>query len=335
MPMLMTTQPATDLKPLGRRGAAIARSVVLPSRPVRRAYALVSCVVALLSLPGAATAGGAWVPEPGHGDVSLGFSDKSADRSYDVQGNAYFNRSGGQRSYHDFRYLYLSGEAGLFKRLSLTYLFTYLDGYEGVRSAEEKNAGLSDAWLGLKYALRTGDLPMAIAFTYRTPYFYDLQGPYNRHLFDANGKVKGVSPEWRGLLKEDYTLSYLISRSMLGRGWWNVQAGYSWREGAPADAIPISADAGFPLPFLGSWVKVAGVYVGSRHNDSRAQPDDRFGSSATNNFNDAEMLKGGVSWLLPLAHRERWFVEVGYNQWLWGRSARIYKEPFFSIDRRY
>jgi hypothetical protein len=47
------------------------------------------------------------------------------------------------------------------------------------------------------------------------------------------------------------------------------------------------------------------------------------------------MLKGGVSWLLPLSHRERWFVEVGYNQWLWGRSARIYKEPFFSISRRY
>jgi hypothetical protein len=293
-------------------------------------------ILASLLLPCAALAGGAWVPDPGHGDVALGYSDKFADRSFDVQGNRYFNRSGnGQRSYHDFRYLYLSGETGLLKDLSLTYLFTWLDGYEGVRSAEEKNAGLSDAWLGLKYALRTGDLPMAIAFTYRTPYFYDLQGPYNRHLFDSRGNVTGVSPEWRGLLKEDFTLSYLISRSMLGRGWWNAQAGYTVRTGAPADAIPISADAGFPVPFLSSWVKVSAVYVGSRHNDSRPQPDDRFGVSARNNFNDAQMLKAGASWLVPFGRRQRWYAEVGYNQWLWGRSARIYREPFFSFDRRY
>jgi hypothetical protein len=293
-------------------------------------------ILAILLGAGAARAGGAWVPDPGHGDIALGYSDKFADRSFDVHGDEYFNRSGnGQRSYHDFRYLYLSGEAGLFKNLSVTYLFTYLDGYEGVRSAEEKNAGLSDAWIGVKYALRTGDLPMALAFTYRTPYFYDLQGPYNRHLFDSRGNVTGVSPEWRGLLKEDYTLSYLISRSMLGRGWWNAQAGYTVRAGAPADAIPISADAGFPVPFLRSWVKVSGVFVGSRHNASRPQPNDRFGVSARNNFNDAQMLKAGASWLVPLGRGDRWYVEAGYNQWLWGRSARIYREPFFSIDRRY
>jgi hypothetical protein len=293
-------------------------------------------LIASLAIPSAAWAGGAWVPDPGHGDVALGYSDKSADTSWDVDGHSYINRGANrQRSYHDFRYVYLSGEAGLFRRLSATYLVTYLDGYEGVRSNEEHNAGFSDAWLGLKYALRQGDLPMAIAFTYRTPYLYDLQGRYNRHLFDQNGRIIGVSPEWRGLLKHDYGLSYLISRSMLGRGWWNAQAGYTWREGAPADAIPISFDAGFPLPFLGSWAKVAGVYVGSAHNDTPAQPDDRFGSSATNNFNDASMFKAGVSWLVPIARSQRWYFEVGYNQWFWGRSARRYNEPFFSFDRRY
>ncbi len=302
---------------------------------MKRSSAGLLCALAVVLLPGVAAAGGAWVPDPGHGDIGLGYSDKFADRSFDTQGNEYFNRSGGKRSYHDFRYLYLSGEAGVFKNLSVTYLFTYLDGYEGIRSAEEKNAGLSDAWLGVKYALKTGSLPMALAFTYRTPYFYDLPGPYNRHLFDSHGNVTGVSPEWRGLLKEDYTLSYLISRSMLGRGWWNAQVGYTVRTGAPADALPISVDAGFPLPVFNSWAKVAATYVGSRHNDSKPQPDDRFGVSATNNFNDAEMLKVGASWLVPFGRRDTWYAEVGYNQWVWGRSSRIYKEPFFSLDRRY
>ena len=54
---------------------------------------------------------------------------------------------------------------------------------------------------------------MAIAATYRAPYFYDLPGAYNRYLFDAQGKRRGVSPEWRGLLQEDYTLTYLLSHS--------------------------------------------------------------------------------------------------------------------------
>src|SRR5436305_8717890 len=98
---------------------------------MKRTYALLSFAALLLLLPHAATAGGAWVPEPGHGDVSLGFSDKFADRSWSVAGDAYYNRGANrQRSYHDFRYLYLSGETSPLKNLSIIYLFTYLDGYE-------------------------------------------------------------------------------------------------------------------------------------------------------------------------------------------------------------
>ena len=32
---------------------------------------------------------------------------------------------------------------------------------------------------------------------------------------------------------------------------------------------------------------------------------------------------------------KRWFAEVGYNQWVWGRSARRYKEPFLAIGRKF
>ena len=74
--------------------------------------------VAGLTLLGAgsspAWAGGAWIPDPGHGYVYFGFSRKSAGSSWSVQGNAYDNaNNAGVISWHDFRYLYLSAEVGV------------------------------------------------------------------------------------------------------------------------------------------------------------------------------------------------------------------------------
>jgi hypothetical protein len=297
-------------------------------------------ITSALALPEAASAGGAWVPAPGEGDVSIGYSRKTASSSWDRQGNGYDNttvREGHtHRHHHDFRYTYLSGEVGLVKNVSATFLVTHLYGLEGPRHELERNSGLSDAWFGLKYSLRQGNLPMALAFTYRTPYFYDLEGPYSRHLFDSTGKFRGVSPEWRGLLKHDYTLSYLISDSFRdGRGWWNVQAGYTLREGAPADEVPISADLGYPLPFWNANLKAATVMVLAQGNDTLRKPDDRFGTSARNNFNNASMMRAGVGLIVPFGEDRRWAAEVGYNQWLWGKSARQYQEPYLSVSRRF
>jgi hypothetical protein len=294
---------------------------------------------AFLLIPAAGFCGGAWVPDPGKGDVELGFSRKTASSSWDVDGNAYTNTTvvNGKKviSYHDFRYTYLSGEVGVFHRLSARYLFTYLYGLEGAHVDEEKNVGFSDAWLGLKYALTQGSWPMALAATERTPFLYDLPGAYNRYLYDAQGNRRGVSPEWRGLLKRDYSLTYLVSHSFLdGRGWMNFETGYTWREGAPADQVPLTAEIGYPLPWWGMAVKGSVVAVESLGNDSPAEPDDRFKASATNNFNDASMVKAGVSLIAPLNGRGL-DLEVGYNQWLWGKSARRYREPFVSLGWRF
>jgi hypothetical protein len=291
--------------------------------------------VSLFAAAGIARGGGAWVPPPGKGDLNLGFSDKTAHTSYDTAGNLVTNLTtvNNQRvpTYHDFRYGYLSGEIGLVKNLSTRILVTYLYGLEGAKDAEELNHGLSDAWIGLKYGLRQNtSLPMAVAVTLRTPYFYDLPGPYNRHLFDSRGNVVGNSPEWRGLLKKDLTVSYLVSRSFLeGRGWASLEAGYTWREGAPADQIPVWAEVGYPLPFLRAGFKTTATFVRSRYNFSAQRPDDRFGNGASNNFNAASMLRVAGSFFVPVG--ERWYIEAGYGQWVWGRSARRYKEPYISV----
>jgi hypothetical protein len=114
----------------------------------------------------------------------------------------------------------------------------------------------------------------------------------------------------------------------------NLEAGYTWREGAPADQIPVTAELGWPLPVMGAAVKGSLVYVDSLGNDSPRKPDDRFGANATFNFNDASMARAGVSFILPVGQSGT-SVELGYNRWIWGESARRYNEPFLSIGKRF
>lgn len=294
--------------------------------------------VLTLALSGtSAWAGGAWVPDPGHGYAYLGFSRKTAGSSWSVQGDAYDNaNSAGIVSWHDFRYLYLTAEVGIIKNLSVVLTPTWLYGLEGPKTNYEKNVGLSDAWIGFKYGVHKGTVPMAIAFNHRTPYFYDLPGAYSRTLFDSSGRARGVSPEWRGLLKHDFSISYLASRSLFNyKGWASVETGYTWRDGAPANQIYFTGDGGYPLPFAEARLKATVHFEHSVGSDSPRQPDDRFGASATNNFNYASYLKLGASAIVPFGAKKEWAAEVGYNQWVWGRSARRYKEPFISVGRSF
>ena len=285
-------------------------------------------------------AGGAWVPGKGTGDFQLGFSRKTADTSWNAFGDSFANS--GRFENHDFRYTYLSGEVGVLERLSFFYLVTWLDGLEGPDGDLHRNVGFSDAWFGFKYALRGGSSPMALRLNVRTPVFYDTSGPYSLELYDDEGEFIGLSPEWRGLLKHDVTLSWMWSRSIMEyRGWFSVDTGYTWREGAPADQWPTHAEIGVPVRRAGRGVlsdvrvKLSADVVVSLGNDSARQPDDRFGSRPTFNFNDASMARVALSAMLPFGRDDSWYVEAGIGTWVWGESARQYDEPFFSLSRRF
>lgn len=291
-------------------------------------------LLALMVLLGASEAqgGGAWVPESGEGDFQLGYSVKTADTSWDPRGNTRVSSS-----WHIFRYVYAGGEVGLGKDFSFRFLVLYLDGLEGPRGEMEHNAGFSETFLGLKYQLREGTWPMAVALNVRTSYLYDLPGTYDRHLFDEDGEFNGVSPEWRGLLGEDYGLSLLVSRSLFdGGGWANLEVGYSYRTGNLSDEIPIYAEVGYPLPWRSLILKGSYRWVQSvgNHSMDRA-PDDRFGCSPRNCFPNASMMAVGGSLFRDFGAEKKWWGEVGFNQWIWGRSARKYEEPYLSIGRRF
>lgn len=300
-------------------------------RPTWLAVAVLTLLPASL-----AQAGGAWVPARGQGSLYLGFSRKTAASSWDSSGEPFDHiTTDGRKNWHDFRYLYLSGEVGVLPRLALTFSGTWLDGREGPRPGYEQNKGLSEAYIGLKYQFRSGQWPMAFAFNHRSPVFYDLPGAYNRHLFDAQGKFRGVSPEWRGLLKRDYSLSYLASHSFKsGRAWASVEAGYTWRTGAPANQAFALTDVGYPLGVLDSHLKIAGLGQWSVGSASPSQPDDRFRSRAGYNFNEASYARLGAAWMVPLG-RTRWTAEIGYGRWIWGRSARRYNEPYVAVGRSF
>ncbi len=306
---------------------------------MRRIPRAVLCLVLLaLVIAIDARAGGGWVAEPGDGYVSLGYSRKTAHQSRNANGLPFDNMTGTPAvdHHHDFRYGFLSGEAGVIHNLSVTWLMTYLDGFEGSKADLERNRGLSDAWFGARYAARRGAWPVAVGATVRTPFFYDVTGPYTRRYFNGAGEQVSLSPEWLGILKHDLTLYGAVSHALAdGRGWASLDAGYTLREGSAADHLPINADFAYPIPvtFVNSRFKVGVNYVQALNNNTPREPDDRFGGSATFNFNNASMLRAAGSVIVDVVGPLR--AEAGYAQWMWGESARRYKEPFFALGYVY
>lgn len=301
---------------------------------MKRAPRLVAMSLLSGLVASSAFAGGAWVVPKGDADLQLGWSRKTATVSWDAFGGT-LDHNGHA---HDFRYTYLSGEVGLTERLSGTFLVTWLDGREGRPGDVEANSGFSDTWLGLKYALRRGRTPMAVALEVRTDLLYDIDGPYSRHLFDEDGNPVTESPEWRGLNRQDAALLFLLSHSLsAGRGWTSLEAGYNWREGAPADEVPLSAEIGWKLPWYGMALKGSTFWSFSMKNNSEPELGDRFNFRGRTdyNFNYASMGRVGVSVIVPLGLGSRYTLEAGYNRWVWGESARKYGEPFFSLGYRF
>lgn len=288
----------------------------------------VVCVLTLVAAP--ALAGGAWVPAAGAGDVQFGYSEKTARASWDPYGNSRVSSS-----WHIFRYGYSGGEVGVGHDTSVRYLVLYLDGLEGQRGDMERNRGFSELFLGLKRQLKEGTWPMAVALNIRTSYLYDLSGPYDRHVFDEDGEFKGESPEWRGLLGEDYGLTYLVSRSLAESGWFNLEVGYTYRTTNLADEIPLFIEVGYPLPWQQLIAKGTYSWIHGIGNESEREVDDRFGCSVTNCFPDASRMVVGAALFRNLGERQRWWAEAGYNQWIWGRSSRKYEEPYLSVGRRF
>ena len=292
-----------------------------------------ACAAGVLGLTASTSlAGGAWVPDKGDGDIQFGYSRKWADHSWNPEGQTVRNGSN-----HLFRYGYMGGELGLGYRTSFRFTVLYLDGLEGPPGDYEQNKGPSELFLGLKYKVHEGKWPMAVAFNMRTSILYDQAGTYNRHNFlEGETAVDGVDSEWRGLLGEDYGLTFLLSRSLFGRGWFNLETGYTYRTGNLADEMPLNLELGIPFPWDRLFLKGNFNWIDSVGNNSLTrQEDDRFGCSVNNCFPDAsrQVITGAL--MLNVGRDRVWWIETGWNHWLWGRSTRQYEEPYITFNRRF
>jgi hypothetical protein len=118
----------------------------------------------------------------------------------------------------------------------------------------------------------------------------------------------------------------------------SADAGFTWRQGAPADEIPVNAEIAYGLPWKATdlYIKTGINWVQTLGNKSKSTSIDRFNfpPTSTYNFNEASMLRLGAS-LIWIAPGGRWSAEAGYGQWIWGRGARQYKEPFFAVGRAF
>ena len=287
-------------------------------------------VVFLLLVTGEAAAGGAWVPDPGDGWFSVGFNRKSGDRRLNADGGEFIPGNGRT---HDFRYAYFSGEVGLLKKLSSTWLVTYLWGKESFDDPEDNfsHQGFSDMWVGLRYQLHRGNLPIAAEVNARLPYLYE------------HGET------WLGILKHDFTGLLYLERSTAGAGTFTGYGGYTIRQGSPTDQVRLGLYWGVPetlpviekLPFRVTLGIDGYVSVGE---PSPSEPSDRFGyrprtPTSVNyfTFNKSTWARPWVNFSVPVG-TTGYGLDLGYGRigpGDLGRSVHQYNDLFFGVHRSF
>ncbi len=273
----------------------------------------------LFAWSGTATAGGGWVPEPGEGSIRIGYNWKTQSDAMrrDIEGELYKALSSMNL---DYRFLYLSGEVGVYRGVELSALVTYLWADETVDSTSEDPSrhyhGPSDMWVGLKYQLWGGDYPTAVSANVRLPYLYEASSTRNGHLLT----------EIPGLMMRDYEIWASVSRSFDPTFYASFNSGFRIKEGAATNQILLSSDAGGSFPVAGTKV---GAKIGVNCMFSVGEPEpstskDRFSGLTleTDNhffdFNDASFIQPQVGvWvdLLPNVN-----LSAGYAFLAWGHS---------------
>jgi len=314
--------------------------------------------------------GGPWVVEKGKTLLSLGYSQKTAGQRWtptfldtkntatgddDVWGpdSLQTNATLVDGKFHDFRYVYLNFQFGLMKNLELSGNINYLFGYEAISSDPktgaklasprmELNQGFTDAWLRLKYKLPV-KIPMAIEINSRFPDLYEQPGHtytrYNYQYTNIEGKkdtIVEASAEWRGLLKRDFALVYHIGSSFLKDGKLFAQgfAGYNWRQGAFADQFLAGATVGYTFKFKNGIEIVPNIYADLTYglsNGGKPDVSDRFAFGGRKNyyFNNSSYLRTYFNVYAKLTKNIA--VATGFGQWLWGKGAVKYSEPFAQV----
>jgi hypothetical protein len=257
---------------------------------------VVSTIVALGLGTGVASAG-PWTPAKGHGQVIFGWTlyrtgeEFSASRDRESFGNE------GVFSKNEINPYF---ETGLTDRLAFVGSFFASD--QGYRNSfgHLDNHGLGDTELGLRYRMTGTDRPVIVAFQGSTKL--------------ATGKSDGAIALTNG--QTDVEGRVLLGGSF-GRSerppFWNVDTGYRFRAGDPADELRVDATIGAYLSRRVMVVGQADTITGMRNADPRAR---ELNPTLTPDY-DLYRMQGSV--VVRVASRVR--AQAGGFFHAWGRST--------------
>lgn len=255
--------------------------------------ALLAAAILLSAKPAQASA---WDQEPGHGQIILTTTFLETSRSFDVHGESHLFPDGGSfRQYAVNAYV----DIGIHRRFDLVanLPFDFLR-YSNTYGSQ-KSAGAGDIEVGLKYRLNSLESPWAISAQITTK-------------FPAYPQSTNPAP---GNHQEDIEARFLIGRGaeLVGRHvFWDAEAAYRYRAGAPADQFRGDFTAGMDL--TARWMVMAQVFtITSMQNGAP------FEITNPNAQSDFDLYKGQGSVVLKITRKLR--VQAGWTYAFAGRNA--------------
>ena len=254
---------------------------------------------------------GAWTQDAGHGQIIL--------NSDFFQTSTYFNESGATQKFSNdghFRQFTVSSylEYGLVSRYTLVlYVPAPFLNYHDIYSAQS-SAGLGDVGVGIQKRLNKVESPWAISGLLTVS-------------FPAYSATRNPPP---GNHQEDIEGRFLIGRGTTcfkRHAFWDTQAGFRYRIGAPADQIRTDATVGIDLTkrlmVLGQFFGIIGLRNG--------EP-----LSITTNPNaqsDFDLYKCQLSMVARLTAGTR--IQLGWNDAFAGRNAGRGQSIIFAVWKRF
>ena len=257
---------------------------------------VVSTVVALY-LGGGVASAGPWTPARGHGQIIFGWTlYRTGEEFSDARNRVSFGNEGEFSKSEINPYF----ETGLTDRLTFVgSLFASDQGYRNTYGHLD-NHGMGDTELGLRYRMTGTDRPVIVA----------VQGSTKL----ATGKTSGAIALTNG--QTDVEGRVLLGGSF-GSGerppFWNVDAGYRFRAGDPADEVRVDAAIGTYLTRRVMLLAQADTITGMQNADPRAR---ELNPTLTPDY-DLYRLQGSV--VVRVAPRVR--AQAGGFVHAWGRST--------------
>jgi hypothetical protein len=268
-------------------GAGITR------RASGHALALLSAAILLSAKTAQASA---WDQDPGHGQIILTTSFLETSRSFDAHGDSHlFPDAGGFRQFAVNAYV----DFGIRRRLDLVAnvpfpFLRYTNTY-----GSQKSAGAGDIELGLKYRLNSVESPWAVSAQITTK-------------FPGYSESRNPAP---GNHQEDIEARFLIGRGAKWAGkhvYWDAEAAYRYRTGAPADQFRGDFTAGMDL--TARWMVMEQFFtITSMQNGAP------FVSTNPNAQSDFDLYKEQSSVVLRVAPKLR--VQAGWTYAFAGRNT--------------